>query len=58
MKDITPYAYGSHMMWTDPYISQKKSDINILYPGHGEPFSIDYFNKKFVKKYNDVNRHI
>lgn len=26
----------------------KKLDINILYPGHGKPFSINYFNKKFV----------
>ena len=29
----------------------KKLDINILYPGHGKPFSINYFNKK----YNNVN---
>lgn len=26
----------------------KKLDINILYPGHGKPFPISYFNKKFV----------
>jgi glyoxylase-like metal-dependent hydrolase (beta-lactamase superfamily II) len=26
----------------------KKLDVNILYPGHGKPFSINYFNKKFV----------
>jgi glyoxylase-like metal-dependent hydrolase (beta-lactamase superfamily II) len=26
----------------------KELDINTLYPGHGKPFSINYFNKKFV----------
>ncbi len=26
----------------------KKLDINILYPGHGKPFDIGYFNKKFM----------
>lgn len=26
----------------------KKLDVNIFYPGHGKPFSINYFNKKFV----------
>ena len=28
----------------------KMLDINILYPGHGKPFSISYFNKKVNKK--------
>ncbi len=26
----------------------KKLDIDILYPGHGKPFSISNFNKKFM----------
>lgn len=26
----------------------KKLDIHIFYPGHGKPFSTNYFNKKFV----------
>jgi len=29
MKDVTPYAYGSHMMWTDPYISQKLLTVHL-----------------------------
>lgn len=28
----------------------RKLNINILYPGHGKPFSISYFNRKFDKK--------
>jgi SAM-dependent methyltransferase len=29
MKDVKPYAYGSHMMWTDPYISQKLLAVHL-----------------------------
>ena len=47
--NFTSFYYIDNLEDFNESISKlKKLDINILYPGHGRPFSINYFNKKYV----------